>query len=107
MRLPANQTLDCYLYEDSIPVRPAVSAACEMLGFDPLYVANEGKLVAIVQQEFADEILTAMQAIQYGEQAVIIGEVRSEPSGRVLMKTAIGSTRVVDVLAGEMLPRIC
>ncbi len=95
------------LYEDSIPVRPAVSAACEMLGFDPLYVANEGKLVAIVQRDSAEEILSVMHSIRYGEQAVVIGEVQSKPSGRVLMKTSIGSTRVVDVMAGEMLPRIC
>ena len=95
------------LYEERIPVRPAVSAACEMLGFDPLYIANEGKLVAIVQREFIEIILSAMHSTQYGEQAVVIGEVQPEPSGRVLMKTSIGSTRVVDVLAGEMLPRIC
>lgn len=95
------------LHESSIPIRPAVSAACELLGFDPIYVANEGKLVAIVQQEFAGEILTAMHSQKYGEQAVVIGEVQQGPAGRVLMKTSIGSTRVVDMLAGEMLPRIC
>ncbi len=95
------------LNEVSIPVRPAVGAACELLGFDPLYVANEGKLLAIVGREDADEILRVMRATRYGEEAVVIGQVRAEPPGRVLMKTAIGSTRVVDVLAGEMLPRIC
>jgi hydrogenase expression/formation protein HypE len=95
------------LHESKIPVHPAVSAACEMLGFDPLYVANEGKLVAIVPQEAAEAILTAMRATRYGEEAVVIGEVRAEAAGRVLMKTILGSTRVVDVLAGEMLPRIC
>jgi hydrogenase expression/formation protein HypE len=95
------------LYEERIPVRPAVSAACEMLGFDPLYIANEGKLVAIVQREFIEILLSAMHSTQYGEQAVVIGEVQPKPSGRVLMKTSIGSTRVVDVLAGEILPRIC
>jgi hydrogenase expression/formation protein HypE len=82
-------------------------AACEMLGFDPLYVANEGKLIAIVKRESADAILKAMRATRYGEEAVVIGEVRADPPGRVLMKTSIGTTRVVDMLAGEMLPRIC
>lgn len=96
-----------WLDEARIPVHPAVAAACEMLGFDPLYVANEGKLIAIVPQKAADSILTAMRATRYGEEAVIIGEVRREAPGRVLMKTVLGSTRVVDVLAGEMLPRIC
>jgi hydrogenase expression/formation protein HypE len=95
------------LTESSLPVRPAVSAACEMLGFDPLYVANEGKLIAIVGREDADRVLKAMRQTRYGEEAVIVGEVQAEPKGRVLMKTAIGSNRIVDVLMGEMLPRIC
>jgi hydrogenase expression/formation protein HypE len=93
--------------ENRIPIRNEVLAACEMLGFDPLYVANEGKLIAIVAPQDADRVLQAMHKTLYGEQAVIIGEVHSEPSGRVLMKTALGSTRVLDMLAGEMLPRIC
>ena len=96
-----------HLDERTIPVGPAVEAACEMLGFDPLYVANEGKLVAIVSAEDGDEILEAMRETPYGAHGCKIGEVRAEPSGRVLMRTAIGGTRVVDVLAGEMLPRIC
>jgi hydrogenase expression/formation protein HypE len=95
------------LYEKSIPVRPAVRAACEMLGFDPLYVANEGKLIAIVGRVEADQVLAVMRQNRYGEEAVIVGEVQPEPKGRVLMKTAIGSHRIVDVLMGEMLPRIC
>ena len=95
------------LWESAIPVRPAVQAACEMLGFDPLYVANEGKLVAIVGAEDAEMLINVMHQTKYGEEAVIIGEVTASPAGRVLMKTAYGSTRVVDVLAGEMLPRIC
>jgi hydrogenase expression/formation protein HypE len=95
------------LDEGCIPVRPAVVAACEMLGFDPLYIANEGKLVALVAAADADRVLNVMRQVRYGEAAAIIGEVRAEPPGRVLMKTAIGSTRVVDVLMGEMLPRIC
>lgn len=95
------------LQEDTLPFQPAVAAACEMLGFDPLYVANEGKLLAILPRADAENILQVMRAAPYGENATIIGEVRAEPRGRVLMKTGIGSTRVVDVLMGEMLPRIC
>ncbi len=93
--------------EVAIPVTLPVMAACEMLGFDPFYVANEGKVVAIVPAEYAEAVLASMHAHPLGEQAVRIGEVSDEPAGRVLMKTAIGGTRVVDVLAGEMLPRIC
>jgi hydrogenase expression/formation protein HypE len=95
------------LREEKIPVRPEVAAACEMLGFDPLYIANEGKLVAMVAREDAESVLEAMRATRYGEGAVIIGEVTAESRGRVLLKTTLGSTRIVDVLAGEMLPRIC
>jgi hydrogenase expression/formation protein HypE len=95
------------LNEEAIPVPAEVNAACEMLGFDPLYIANEGKLAAVVSREDADAVLAAMHATRYGEGAVVIGEVASEPRGRVLLRTAIGSTRVVDMLSGEMLPRIC
>lgn len=95
------------LKEETIPAHPEVNAACEMLGFDPLYVANEGKLVAIVPKEEAQKVLAVMKSTRYGEGAVIIGEVVAEPKSRVLLKTILGSTRVVDMLAGEMLPRIC
>jgi hydrogenase expression/formation protein HypE len=95
------------LDEKTIPVQPAVSAACEMLGFDPLYIANEGKLVALVAAEDASRVLSAMQKTRYGEGAVRIGEVGSEPSGRVLLRTTFGTTRILSMLAGEMLPRIC
>jgi hydrogenase expression/formation protein HypE len=95
------------LLEKNIPVRPAVRAACEMLGFDPLYVANEGKLLAIVGREEADRVLDTMRQQRYGADAVIVGEVQAESPGRVLLKTAIGSHRLIDVLLGEMLPRIC
>ena len=93
--------------ETRIPVKPPVQAACEILGFDPLYVANEGKLVAIVEKSSSELILNAMHQHPYGVNGVIIGEVVEKPAGRVLMKTAIGSTRIIDTLAGEMLPRIC
>jgi hydrogenase expression/formation protein HypE len=95
------------LDESAIPVRPSVHAACEMLGFDPLYVANEGKLLAIVDPRDAEFVVETMQAQPYGKEATIIGEVSEAPEGRVLMRTAIGGLRVVDTLASEMLPRIC
>lgn len=95
------------LNEETLPVHPEVAAACEMLGFDPLYIANEGKLVTMVSKKDADAVLKAMRTTRYGEGAVIIGEVTTEPKNRVLLKTALGSTRIVDMLAGEMLPRIC
>ena len=78
-----------------------------MLGFDPLYIANEGKLVAIIDHSEAEKVLAAMHRTRYGEGAVIIGEVGKAPAGRVLLKTSIGSTRLVDMLSGEILPRIC
>lgn len=105
--IAAQSRVGMILQEEALPVKPTVQAACEMLGFDPLYVANEGKLLAIVAAEDAESILGTMQASPYGQDATIIGKVAETPVGRVLMKTAIGSTRVVDELAGEMLPRIC
>jgi hydrogenase expression/formation protein HypE len=99
--------LGIVLDEQSIPVKQVVHSACEMLGFDPLYIANEGKLLVIVTEEDAEVVLKVMRAHPYGKEAVVIGEVAEEPSGRVLMKTVIGSHRIVDVLMGEMLPRIC
>lgn len=95
------------IQERDIPVRQAVSAVCELLGFDPLYVANEGKLVAIVDSGVANDVLLAMRKNPYGKEAVIIGEVQEIGQSLVLMKTILGSTRVVDMLSGEMLPRIC
>jgi hydrogenase expression/formation protein HypE len=95
------------LFEANIPVRPAVQAACEILGFDPLYIANEGKLIAILPKKDVNSVLDKMHKTKYGEDAVIIGEVCDAPAGRVLMSTRYGSTRVIDVLAGELLPRIC
>ena len=95
------------LNEDSIPVKPAVAAACEMLGFDPLYIANEGKLIAVVGPEDTPQILDVMHKTKYGKEAVVIGQVEESPPGRLLLKTGLGSTRIVDLLAGEMLPRIC
>ncbi|MBI5958213.1 MAG: hydrogenase expression/formation protein HypE [Chloroflexi bacterium] len=95
------------LNESAIPVRPAVMAACEMLGMDPLYVANEGKLVAVVPAEHADAVLAAMRQHPLGQDAAIIGQVVSEHPGMVVTHTAIGGRRVVDMPLGEILPRIC
>lgn len=95
------------LKESAIPVRDAVRGACEMLGLDPLYVANEGKLVAVVAPEIAERVLTAMRAHPLGAESRMIGEVVEQHAGMVLMKTGVGGTRVVDVLFGEQLPRIC
>ncbi len=95
------------LDEQAIPVRPAVQAACEMLGMDPLYVANEGKLIAIVPREHAGAVLQAMHAHPLGQDAAIIGEAVVEHPGMVVAQTAIGGRRVVDMPLGEILPRIC
>ena len=93
--------------EDKIPVREEVGSACEMLGLDPLHVANEGKLVAIVDAGDAEAIVARMQKNQYGRDATIIGEVQEGHPGRVVMKTRLGTSRIVDMLVGEPLPRIC
>ena len=93
--------------EERVPVREEVLAACEMLGLDPLYIANEGRLVAIVTAEDADGVLRAMRRNRYGKEASLIGEVSANNPGRVVMKTSIGSSRIVDMLVGDPLPRIC
>lgn len=95
------------IVEASIPVRAEVSAACELLGLDPLYVANEGKLVAVCAQEDAERLLAAMRAHPQGREAAIIGEVVEDAHHFVQMQTAFGGTRMVDWLSGEQLPRIC
>jgi len=88
-------------------VKEDVKAACELLGLDPLYVANEGKLVAMADPADADKILTQMKKNCYGRDAAIIGEVTDEHRGKVVMKTKLGPSRIVDMLSGELLPRIC
>jgi hydrogenase expression/formation protein HypE len=93
--------------EEKIPVRDGVRAACELLGFDALYVANEGKLVAIVAPNDAQKVLSKMKRNPYGADASIIGEVTDEHKGKVIMKTRLGASRIVDMLSGELLPRIC
>ena len=93
--------------ERDIPVLPAVAGAAELLGIDPLYIANEGTFVAFVAPEGADAALAALRAVPGCEGAVAIGEVKSSPAGMVLMETAFGGKRVVDQLVGDPLPRIC
>jgi len=95
------------LEESAIPIREEVRGACEMLGLDPLYVANEGKLIAIVAPETADRVLEAMRSNPLGRNAQLIGAVLDSPEGVVTMRTALGTSRMVDMLAGDQLPRIC
>jgi hydrogenase expression/formation protein HypE len=104
----AQQSQVCIVIDEaSIPVNRAVQSACDLLGFDPLYLANEGKLVAAVASEDADRIVSRMRQNKYGENAIIIGEVSSQRPGRVVMKTRLGASRIIDILTGELLPRIC
>ena len=95
------------LEETAVPVRPEVAAACELLGIDPLYVANEGKLVAIVAPDEADAALATLRAHPTGSDAVRIGTIHDDPPGIVVLRTAMGGTRIVDMLVGDPLPRIC
>ncbi|MEH2214589.1 hydrogenase expression/formation protein HypE [Nostoc sp.] len=95
------------LFEESIPVREEVNGVCEILGLDPLYLANEGKLVVVVPKKNAENVLSAMKSHPAGKHACIIGEVITSPPGIVLLKTAFGAERIVDMLVGDQLPRIC
>ena len=95
------------IQEDTIPIRNIVNGACEILGIDPLYVANEGKLVAVVPAEEADAALAAMKAHPFGTDAAVIGEIREDPPGIVIINTFFGGNRIVDMLVGDPLPRIC
>jgi hydrogenase expression/formation protein HypE len=93
--------------EQVVPVPPGVKGACELLGLDPLYVANEGILIAIVSHDVAEVLLKTMKKHPLGKESRIIGEVRESPAGMVLLKTAVGGTRIVEMLSGDQLPRIC
>jgi hydrogenase expression/formation protein HypE len=105
--IAAQARLGIRLVERDIPIGDEVRGACEILGFDPLYVANEGKMLAIVAREAAEAVLAAMRAHPLGKEAAIIGEVTAEHPGRVFLRSRIGGMRVVDMLTGEQLPRIC
>ncbi|MEJ5352602.1 MAG: hydrogenase expression/formation protein HypE [Melioribacteraceae bacterium] len=95
------------IYEDKIPVKEEVRSICELLGLDPLYIANEGKIVVIVDPDDADSVLQTMRQDPLGQNAQIIGEIIEDNSNLVFMKTIIGTTRIVDMISGEQLPRIC
>jgi hydrogenase expression/formation protein HypE len=105
--LAAASRVGVRLTEAALPIRPEVHAACEMLGLDPLYVANEGKLIAVVPPEDAGRLLEAMRRHPLGRDAAVIGEVVAEHPGLVLQRSLVGGDRVVTLLAGEQLPRIC
>jgi hydrogenase expression/formation protein HypE len=105
--IAASSRVGMELEETAIPVREEVRGACEMLGLDPLYVANEGKLVAIVAASAAQDALRALQGHPLGKGARIIGRVTAEHAKMVVMRTPFGTTRIVDMLAGDQLPRIC
>lgn len=93
--------------EDAIPVNENVRGMCEIFGFDPLYVANEGKIVIIASANSADTVINTLRNNKYGKNAAIIGEVTEDQKGKVILETSIGGKRVIDMLAGEQLPRIC
>ena len=95
------------LWEEKLPIRDVVHGACEILGIDPLYIANEGKLLAVVAPEAADTALEALRSTEGGDDAEIVGEVREEPARMVVMHTEFGGTRMIDMLVGDPLPRIC
>jgi len=103
----AQSGIGMYLHEDALPIRAAVRAACEFLGLDPLYIANEGKLIAICAEQDADALLTVMRQHPLGQHAARIGTVIDDPHGFVRLTTSFGGERLVDWLHGEMLPRIC
>jgi hydrogenase expression/formation protein HypE len=105
--LARDSDLTVVLDETALPVRPAVAAACELLGIDPLYVANEGKFVAVVPPDELEAALASLREHPLGRDAVPIGQIRSEPPGIVVLLTAFGGTRIVDMLVGDPLPRIC
>ncbi|MDH3566970.1 MAG: hydrogenase expression/formation protein HypE [Desulfobacteraceae bacterium] len=95
------------IYEEKIPLKDVVVGICELLGFDPIYIANEGKLIAFVDPQHAEKILATIKEDEFGKDACIIGEVIPDHPGRVIMETRIGGIRIVDMLTGEQLPRIC
>ncbi len=99
--------LGIILHEETLPVRDSVRGACELLGLDPLHIANEGQFLAVVSPEQAEDALRALRATPGGEEAVMIGEVREQPASAVLVTTLYGGSRIVDMLVGDPLPRIC
>ena len=107
VEIACQSQLGIILEENAIPIDQDVRSACDLLGLDPLYMANEGKLILILPQEFAKAALNCLQNHPYGKNAAIIGRIEEKPSGQLLLKTPLGTSRHLDMLAGEMLPRIC
>lgn len=105
--LALSSQLGITISESEIPIRPQVTGACEILGIDPIYVANEGKLIAVLSPECADEALDALRSHPLGRESALVAEVSAEPPGLVVLETSFGGSRVVDMLAGDPLPRIC
>jgi hydrogenase expression/formation protein HypE len=105
--LAAQSGVGIVLEERSLPILPDVQSACDLLGMDPIYVPNEGKLVAIVDPRSADDVLRVMQQSQYGSRAAIIGSVTEKHAGMLAARTAIGGTRIIPLQIGEQIPRIC
>ncbi len=99
--------LGIHIFEEEIPVRDTVRGACELLGLDPLHIVNEGQFLAVVSAEYADAALNALQQTIGGEGAVMLGEVHEQPAGSVLVTTRYGGSRIIDMLVGDPLPRIC
>ena len=102
-----NSGKEIHLFEDQIPIREEVRGICEILGLDPLYLANEGKLIAIVPESKASEVVSRMKQHEEGKNTIAIGKVVSGKAGTVVMKTSFGGDRRLDMLVGEQLPRIC
>jgi hydrogenase expression/formation protein HypE len=105
--LAENKNFGIMLEEDHILVKPKVRAFCELLGFDPLYVANEGKVVMVTDRDSAEKVLAVMKNNEFGHDARIIGEITGAYPGNAWVNTGIGGKRILDMLAGEQLPRIC
>jgi hydrogenase expression/formation protein HypE len=99
--------LGILIQQNKIPVTEQVKAACELLGLDPLYIANEGKILLFTPADRTEDVLSIMRMNKYGKNACVIGEVIEEPKGKVYMDTTIGGQRMIDMLTGEQLPRIC
>jgi hydrogenase expression/formation protein HypE len=105
--LVSTKKFGIFIDEDKVPVLDSVRGMCELLGFDPFYVANEGKFVMIVSKNDADKVLSELKKNEFGEKAAIIGEIVAEHPGKSIVKTGIGGTRILDMMSGEQLPRIC
>jgi len=103
----SNQNFGIEVDEEALPIKSQVAATCELLGFDPLYVANEGKLVLVVPKEKASDVLMALRELRIGRDAALIGNVTTRAPGKVYLKTSVGGERILDMLVGDMLPRIC